>query len=108
MPLHPLLRAALCAALACACSEQGEGERCDTNNFSLDCETGLICRSGESLNIEDEGRGVALCCPPDGVAPSVDACRTTSSIPREIDAGRRDDMESLTPAPMEDAGDGGP
>lgn len=96
--LHPIFRAALCAALVGACSEQGEGERCDTNNSFLDCEPGLICRSLESLNIEGDARG-ALCCPPDGVPPSVDACRATSNIPDEPD---------FTPGPMAaDAGDGG-
>ena len=107
MLIHPLFRAALCAALVCACSEQGEGERCDTNNGHLDCQTGLVCRSGESLNIEEEvGRGGALCCPPDGVPPSVDACRATSTIPDEPDAGTP--PQNMTPAPMGDAGDSGP
>jgi hypothetical protein len=95
-----VIRAALCAALVCACSEQGEGERCDTNSGSLDCESGLVCRSREQLNIEieGEGRGVALCCPPDGVDPTVDACRANTPLPEE----------NFTPTPTGDAGDGGP
>jgi hypothetical protein len=108
MPLHPLFRAALCAALACACSEQGEGERCDTNNGDLDCQSGLVCRSGESLNlVEGEGRGAALCCPPSGVLPSVDACRVTSGVPEERDASVPPE-ENITPPATGDAGDGGP
>lgn len=108
MPLHPLLRAALCAALVCACSEQGEGERCDTNNGHYDCEPGLVCRTLESLNIEGEVPGAALCCPPDGVPPSVDSCRATSTIPNEPDAGPLPDPGNVSPAPTDDAGDGGP
>lgn len=97
MLLHPIVRAALCATLVCACSEQGEGERCDLNSGNLDCETGLVCRGQDMLSIEGEGRGAALCCPPEGVPPSVDACRATALIPDEE-----------LPPPMGDAGDGGP
>jgi hypothetical protein len=102
LPTHAI-RIALCTAFLCACSEQGEGERCDTNNAQLDCATGLICRSREQLNIEDEGRGVALCCPPDGVPPTVDACRANTPLPLDVP-----DVPEETPAPVLDAGDGGP
>jgi hypothetical protein len=90
------------ASLAIACSKQGEGERCDPNSGSLDCETGLICRPGDQLSIV--GRGVALCCPPDDVQPSVSACQAGAVLPPEPDAG------TLLPAvPGVDAatGDGG-
>lgn len=59
------LPAALFILALCACGKQGEGERCDVNNGSLDCEAGLICR------ILDTG---SLCCPGDTSQPSVDAC----------------------------------
>lgn len=38
-----------------SCSNQGEGERCDTKSGNADCETGLICT--------DVGQGVSRCCP---------------------------------------------
>jgi hypothetical protein len=70
------------AAAFLACSKQGEGERCDPNSGNLDCETGLACRSGEQLNI-GFGTGFALCCPPEGVPPTVDACRAGANLPVE-------------------------
>jgi hypothetical protein len=100
-----VLRATLCAALVClGCSKQGEGERCDTNSDDLDCESGLVCRGADQLSIE--GRGVALCCPPNGVPPSVDACRAGTPLPNDPDDPVPD------PVPPVDAGggmgDGGP
>jgi hypothetical protein len=70
--------------LAAACGKQSEGERCDLNSGNLDCDTGLICRSADQLSIADRSRGVALCCPPDGVAPGVDACRAGAELPTEL------------------------
>lgn len=83
------------AALACAltliaCGKQSEGERCDLNSGPLDCETGLVCRSADQLSIE-QGRGWALCCPPDDVLPTVNACRAGAELP--------DDMDPVTPPP---------
>lgn len=52
-------------ALLCACGKQGEGERCDVQNGSLDCEAGLTCRILDS--------GFSLCCP-DVTQRTVDAC----------------------------------
>ena len=75
-----------CLALLAACSKQGEGERCDLNSGNLDCETGLVCRSADQLSISGT-RGVALCCPQDGVEPSVNACRAGANLPAEPDAG---------------------
>jgi hypothetical protein len=93
MLTRPFFRVISCAALVLACSKQGEGERCDQNSGNLDCETGLICRGAEQLsNIE---QGASLCCPPDGVAPTVNACR--AGLP---------ESEVLPPV-VGDAGDGG-
>ena len=75
-----------CLVLVAACSKQGEGERCDLNSGNLDCDTGLVCRSAEQLSITGT-RGVALCCPQDGVEPSVNACRAGANLPDEPDAG---------------------
>ena len=61
-------------ALAVACSEQDEGERCDTKSGNDDCEGGLVCVSHEDLlrGREDE---TDRCCPPDDETPSDDRCR---------------------------------
>lgn len=76
-----------CVALLAACSKQGEGERCDLNSGNLDCDVGLVCRSAEQLSITG-GRGVAICCPPDDVEPSENACRAGARLPDELrDAG---------------------
>lgn len=100
-----LFGALLGVSLAIACSKQGEGERCDPNSASLDCDTGLICRTADQLSIATGQRGVALCCPPDDVAPSVNACSAGARLP--------DDEQLMpAPAPAPDAGglvgDGGP
>jgi hypothetical protein len=91
--LHPIGALAL-VLIVTACSKQKEGERCDLNSGSPDCETGLICRSADQLSIQ--GRGVALCCPPDDVAPTVNACRAGADLP--------DDEMPVEPAPSPDAG----
>lgn len=93
-----LFGALLGVSLAIACSKQGEGERCDPNSGSLDCDTGLICRTADQLSIA-AGRGVALCCPPDDVQPSVNACSAGAVLPVEGDLPTQ-------PAPGADAGGG--
>ena len=90
-----LLGTLACVALLAACSKQSEGERCDTSSGNLDCETGLICRSADQLSIE--GRGVALCCPPDGVEPTVNECRAGADLPTE-------DLPTEPPPELLDAG----
>jgi hypothetical protein len=85
------------ALISTACGKQAEGERCDLNSGSLDCETGLICRSADQLSI-NTGRGWALCCPPDDVQPTVEACRAGARLPDEPDA---------TDAGVPATGDGG-
>jgi hypothetical protein len=89
----PLVVALLGASLAIACSKQAEGERCDPNSQSLDCDTGLICRPGEQLNIV--GAGIGLCCPPDGVPSTVSACQAGAELPEDM---------PMAPLPQVDAG----
>ena len=80
----PMFRIFFIGMLAVARAKQSEGERCDTNNGSLRGDTGLICRSASGGQLSITGRGVALCCPPDDVAPSVDACRAgAAQLPPE-------------------------
>jgi hypothetical protein len=52
---------------AVACSNQGEGERCDPNNDNEDCASGLTCQ-------KIEGQSSPLCCPPAPQPASVSAC----------------------------------
>jgi hypothetical protein len=94
-PIH-LSGALLCLTFLAACGKQVEGERCDLNSGILDCDTGLVCRSGDQTSVT--GRGVALCCPPEGVTPSVNACRA---------AGAELPPDQEVPPPAADAGDGG-
>jgi hypothetical protein len=96
-----LFVALLGASLAIACSKQGEGERCDPNSGSLDCESGLVCRTADQLNIV--ATGVGLCCPPDGVQSAVSACQAGAVLPRE-DAGL---LAEPVPASGGDVADGG-
>ena len=71
------------ALIAIACSNSGEGERCDTragNNGNDDCATGLICTKTEELadqtyKIDFMGR----CCPPRGTASKSAACGVTQA-----------------------------
>src|ERR1044071_8900619 len=89
MSLHTTFCAVLLAASLFGCAKQGEGERCDLNSGNLDCDTGLICRSGDQLNI-GIGEGFALCCRPrprlnlpleqrlKRSARTAPACRTTT------------------------------
>jgi hypothetical protein len=86
---HTTLCAALLVVSLFGCAKQQEGERCDPNSGNLDCDTGLVCRSGDQLSIA-AGPRAALCCPPEGVPPSVDACRAGAVLPPDqpFDAGQ--------------------
>jgi hypothetical protein len=48
-----------------ACSRQGEGDRCSTENDDNDCESGLICIDADDLR-GGQSDGVPRCCRPDG------------------------------------------
>lgn len=65
--------------LFCACSNQGEGQRCSRlsgNNGADDCNAGLSCqRIGE----------LEICCPVPGVAPTVLECMVGPTV--QADAG---------------------
>lgn len=85
-----------CALILTACAKQGEGERCDINSGSLDCDVGLVCRSADQLSIQ--GPGWALCCPPDDALTTVNACRAGAQLPAD------DDEIPTDPVPPGDAG----
>lgn len=46
-----------------ACSNQGEGARCEIENGDDDCQEGLVCTTAEQL-----GGNADICCPPGGVS----------------------------------------
>ncbi len=50
-----------------ACSNQGEGERCDPDNNNEDCASGLTCQ-------KIQGQESPLCCPPPPNPATVSAC----------------------------------
>jgi hypothetical protein len=89
-----------CALILSACGKQGEGERCDLNSGSFDCEVGLVCRSADQIGLQGQV-GWALCCPPEDQQPTVNACRAGAQLPP--------DEETPNPAPdaSAPAGDGG-
>src|SRR5262245_28080806 len=57
-----------------ACSRQKEGERCDVNSESDDCESSLVCTPRDQL----AGRGVDRCCPPPERTPTDSRCFPSS------------------------------
>jgi hypothetical protein len=60
---------ALSAIFAIACASQSEGERCDRSNGDNDCESGLACVAGATLD------GAAVCCP-SGRPATTNLCRS--------------------------------
>jgi hypothetical protein len=86
----------LLAGLAVACSNQGEGERCDTladNGGNDDCQDGLVCTPGTSLN---PPQSTDRCCPQDRTQAQTSVCQqpTTSvggdAAPPPFDSGLHD------------------
>jgi hypothetical protein len=58
--------------IALACSNQGEGERCELRNGNDDCQDGLICNPTQY-------QGSNRCCPVDSAAATHPACVTPTS-----------------------------
>jgi hypothetical protein len=106
-----------------ACSNQGEGERCDqnaSNGGNDDCQDGLQCTSHSILGTNSD-----ICCPPDRTQATTAACAikntpiTEAGIPGEggttpdsstPDSSTPDSStpDSSTPdAPAEAASEGG-
>ena len=55
-----------------ACSNNGEGERCQVNNNDDDCEQGLICLASSQVNPSYNSSD--RCCPIDRTTASHPAC----------------------------------
>ncbi len=94
---------ALCAAFIGACSNQGEGDRCQGQNGNEDCADGLECSSQSSDGV---------CCPPDRSTSTSPACRGNtggpldSSIPNESSTGSDAATDTGTDAAAADTGAG--
>jgi hypothetical protein len=76
LSLRPLAAFTLASALVTAlfmpaCSQQGEGERCDSINGDTDCDDGLKCVSRNDL----ADSGTDRCCDPDQTTFSDSRCR---------------------------------
>lgn len=66
----------LAVLLVASCAGQAEGDRCQLANNNDDCQAGLVCTSGQSLN-----RNYDVCCPPQGVAATSDSCKVAPLSP---------------------------
>ena len=56
--------------IVAACSNQGEGERCELGNNNDDCADGLVCTDSKIL-----GTNEPRCCPPELLNPTTTTCR---------------------------------
>jgi hypothetical protein len=68
------------ALVVAACSNGGEGDRCDfnaENSGDDDCQNGLICWQAAMLS----GAGSDLCCPPDRAQATTAACAIPAAAP---------------------------
>jgi len=65
-------------AIGSACSNQGEGERCEVENNNDDCKTdeGLICFEANLLSNTTSDR----CCPADRSKATHPVCKTSTDI----------------------------
>ncbi len=72
-----------------ACSDEAEGERCDTRNTrngSDDCQPGLICVPGGDLGTGSnafclDAPNCGVCCPVDRTTATVSVCQLSASLP---------------------------
>lgn len=83
-------------AAAAACSNAGEGDRCEILNGSEDCQSGLVCTQVASQTS-------AVCCPPDRRTATALACTQnvtpiTGDAAPPADTGPAEDASSTTDA----------
>lgn len=62
-------------AIMTACSDQGEGERCEVSNHDDDCKAGLICYPAAQLNASSD-----RCCPRDRTTSTDPICKGAVSV----------------------------
>lgn len=104
-----------CMAIGTACSNQGEGERCDTDD---DCQSGLRCQTNNLPQYNNQV--VPRCCPPanptaldckapigsddGGDNPQPDSS-TTPTPDAETDSGSDAETDSGSDGSIQDASD---
>jgi hypothetical protein len=92
-------------ALIAACSNQGEGERCESLNGDDDCKTdeGLVCYPAALLTNTSSDR----CCPRDRATATHPVCKTPVEVVGTDGGAPPDTGPPITPAEggVEDAGD---
>jgi hypothetical protein len=91
-----LLVVGVFVAIFAACSNQGEGERCEILNGNDDCKDGLICTSENLLRNANSDR----CCPSDRSKATHPICKTASEIGLDGSTAPAD----TGPPPSADAG----
>lgn len=96
-------------AIVAACSNQGEGERCEFENGNDDCKTdeGLVCYQANQLNADSD-----RCCPADRSRSTHPVCKTTTDIETDAqtpaDTGPAPITPDATPADPDAAPDAEP
>jgi hypothetical protein len=109
--------AGLFVAMA-ACSNQGEGDRCDFDNGNDDCQDGLVCvpktpQTGRGSNagvVNPPYNNADRCCPLDRSQATHPACtqNTTSTVADgQAPADTGPPQEASVDAASDAAGDGG-
>jgi hypothetical protein len=86
-----------------ACSNYGEGERCEVLNGNDDCENGLQCLPANQVN---QGFSGDRCCPPDRSTATHPAC-TIQQAPVGGDAGPPPDTGPVPDATVDSPTDTG-
>lgn len=66
----------LLLALIGACSDNGEGERCESANGNADCQSGLVCTKASQL--APEFATSDRCCPADRATATAPSCKDPS------------------------------
>ena len=97
-----------------ACSNNGEGERCQIQNFSDDCQDGLVCLPKAQV-ASNEYNNADRCCPPDRAQATHEACKErragvtgdatppADSGPTDLDSGQETSTDGAPDG--SDAGD---
>ena len=83
-----------------ACSNQGEGEFCDSNNGNNDCQGGLECVPAPGLSGTLTNRD--RCCPILPAQPTTSACSLNTTT--VIDASTEVPDAAVSPGPDAEAG----
>ncbi len=78
-PAILLVAAVFTWVLGAACSNQGEGEFCDTANMNNDCQDGLTCQDPAPGLVAMQGIVASRCCPADTAQATTAACMASAS-----------------------------